>query len=60
MSKAYTNRPRTIKQLKLPICQEITAVLQEMLKCAMQGFKERLRMYIRQDGRHLTDIIFHT
>ena len=37
-----------------------SAVPQKMLERAMQGFEERLRMCVRQEGRHLTDIIFHT
>ena len=57
-SRVYTNRPRTIEELKLSICQEIAALPQEMLEHAMQDFEERLRMCVRQEGRHLTDIIF--
>jgi hypothetical protein len=56
----YTNRPRTIEELKLSIHQEIAAVLQKMLERAMQDFEKRLRMCVRQEGRHLTDIIFRT
>jgi hypothetical protein len=55
----YTNRPRTIKKLKLSVRQEIAALLQEMLKRTMQDFEERLRMCVWQEERHLTDIIFH-
>jgi hypothetical protein len=56
----YTNRPRTIEKLKLSIRQEIAAVPQKMLERKMQDFEERLRMCVRQEGRHLTDIIFRT
>ena len=58
-SRVYTNRPHTIEELKLPIRQEIAALPQKMLEHAMQEFEERLRMCVRQEGRHMTDI-FHT
>jgi len=38
----------------LSIRQEIAAVPQKMLKRAMQDFEQRLRMCVRQEGRHLT------
>jgi len=56
--RVYTNRPRTIEELKLSIRQEIAAVPQKMLQRAMQDFEERLRMCVRQEGHHLTGIIF--
>jgi hypothetical protein len=56
----YTNRPRTIEELKLSIRQEIAALPQEMLQHAMQDFEERLRICVQQEGRHMTDIIFRT
>jgi hypothetical protein len=49
-----------LEELKLSIRQEIAALPQKMLERAMQGFEERLRMCVRQEGRHLTDIIFRT
>jgi len=58
--RVYTNRPRTIEAFKLAIRQEIAALPQKMLDRAMQDFEEGLRMFVRQEGRHLTDIIFHT
>jgi hypothetical protein len=59
-SRVYTNRPRTIEELKLVICQEIAALPQKMLECAMQDFEERLRMCVWQEACHLTNIIFRT
>jgi len=59
-SRVYTNRPRTIEELKLSIRQEIAALLQRMLERAMQDFEDKLRMRVRQEGRHLTGIIFRT
>ena len=46
-----------IEELKLTLRQEIAALPQEMLEREMQDFEERLRMCVRQEGRHLTDII---
>jgi hypothetical protein len=45
-----------IEELKLVIRQEIAALPQKVLVHAMQDFEERLRMCVRQEGRHLTDI----
>jgi len=42
----------------LSIRQEIAAVTRKMLERAMREFDERLRMCVRQEGRHVTDIIF--
>ena len=49
-----------IEELKLSIRQEIAAMPQEMLERAMQDFEERLRMCVRQEEHHLTDIISRT
>ena len=58
--RVYTKRSRMIEELKLSIRQEIAAVPQKKLERAMQDFEERLRMCVRQEGHHLTDIIFRT
>jgi len=44
-SRVYTDRPRTIEELKLAIRQEIAALPQKKLERAMQDFEERLRMW---------------
>jgi hypothetical protein len=59
-ARVYTNRPRTIQELKLSIPQEIAAVPEDMLENAMQNFEERLQMCVQQEGGHLTHIIFRT
>ena len=43
---------------KVSIRKEIATVPQEMLVNVMQNFEERLRTCLRQEGRHLSDIIF--
>ena len=57
-SKVYVRKPRTVDDLKVSIREEIATVLQEMLVNVMQNFEERLRTCVRQEGRHLSDIIF--
>jgi len=44
--------------LKVSIREEIATVPQEMLVNVMQNLEERLRTCVRQEGRHLSDIIF--
>ena len=57
-SKVYVRKPRTVDDLKVSIREEIATVLQEMLVNVMQNFEERLQTCVRQEGRHLSDIIF--
>ena len=55
-SKVYVRS--TFDDLKVSIRKEIATVPQEMLVNVLQNFEERLRMCVRQEGRHLSDIIF--
>ena len=57
-SKVYVRKPRTVDSLKVSIREEIATVPQEMLVNVMQNFEERLRTCVRQEGRHLSNIIF--
>jgi len=57
-SKVYVRKPRTVDDLKVSIHEEMATVPQEMLVNAMQNFEERLRTCVRQEGRHLSDVIF--
>jgi len=57
-SKVYVRKPRSVDDLKVSIREEIATVPQEMLVNVVQNFEERLRMCVRQEGRHLSDIIF--
>ena len=51
-------RGRPIDDLKVTIREEIETVPPKMLVNVMQNFEERLRACVRQEGRHLSDIIF--
>ena len=57
-SKVYVRKPRTVDDLKASIREEIATVPKEMLVNVMQNFEERLRTCVRQEGRHLSDMIF--
>ena len=53
-----TQEIATVPQEIATVPQEIATVPQEMLVNVMQNFEERLRTRVRQEGRHLSDIIF--
>ena len=57
-SKVYVRKPRTVDDLKVFILEEFATVPQEKLVSVMQNLEERLRTSVRQEGRHLSDIIF--
>ena len=57
-SKVYVRKPRKVDDLKVSICEEIATVPQGMLVNVTQNFEEKLRTCVRQEGRHLSDIIF--
>jgi len=57
-SKVYVRKTRTVDDLKVSFREEIATLRQEMLVNVMQNFEERLRTCVRQEGRHLSDIIF--
>ena len=54
----YVPKPRTVDDLKVSIREEIATGPQEILVNVMQNFEDRFRMCVRQEGRHLSDIIF--
>lgn len=57
-SRVYMNKPRTIQELKAAIHNETTSIPGDMLERAMQNVKNRLQECVRQEGRHLMDVIF--
>ena len=62
-SKVYINRPRSIKQLKDAVRQEIAAIPQEITHRVIDNFCERLRQRVDNNASHLThltDLIFKT
>jgi hypothetical protein len=57
-SNVYVRKPRTFDDLNFFIREETATVPQEMLVNVMQNFEEKLRTCVRQEGRHLSDIVF--
>jgi len=53
-----TQEITTVPQEIATVPQEIATVPQEMLVNVTQNFKKRLQIRVRQEGRHLFDIIF--
>jgi len=56
--KSDVRKPRTVDDLKVSIREEIATLPQEMLVNVMQNFEEMPRTCVRQEGRHLSDILF--
>lgn len=52
------NPPRTRDELKERIQQEINNIPLDMLRRVMGAFTKRLEECVRNEGRHLTDIVF--
>ena len=58
-SKVYIGKPRTISELKNAIRREIASISIEKLKNVMINFKHRLQECVAEQGRHLSNIVFH-
>ena len=58
--KVYISKPRTLEELKDSIRREIAAIDNDLLQTVMQDFRKRLQECVRQDGHHLSDVIFKT
>jgi len=60
-SRVYTQKTRTLNDLKEAIRQEICPIHRQLLARVMDDFlKKWLENCIQEDGRHLTDMIFKT
>lgn len=57
-SIVYQTKPRTLAQLKTQIEEEIANIPGDTLRRAMQNLQNRLTECVRQNGQHLTDVIF--
>ena len=57
--RVYRSKPRTTEELKHSIRHEIQSVPLEMIGRAMQSFRRRLELCIQNEGRHLSDVVFH-
>jgi len=59
-AEVYKHRPQILKALKDAIREEVAAIHPEMTNIVMENFRERLRQFIANNGRHLSDVIFKT
>jgi len=59
-SRVFTSNPRTIVELKQSIKEQIVAILEQMTRRVMENLGVRLKQYLRNGGRHLSDVLFKT
>lgn len=59
-SLVYVDRPQTIDHLKNNIRDATANIPIDMLRRVDENFKKRLNQCMRDEGRHLTDVIFKT
>jgi len=59
-SKVFISKPRTIAELKQSIKEEIAAIPEQMTRRVMENLGVRLKQCLRNDGRHLSDVLFKT
>ena len=59
-AEVYKHRPQTLKALNDAIREEVAGIPPEMTNIVMENFSERLRQFIANNGRHLSDVIFKT
>jgi hypothetical protein len=57
-SKVFVDRPHTLQELKNNITNEIRAIGPDVLHRVMQSFRSRLQECERQEGAHMSNIIF--
>lgn len=58
-SKVFASKPRTIPELKQCIREEIAAIPQAMIRKVTTNMQKRWEACVNEEGRHLSDIIFH-
>jgi hypothetical protein len=59
-AEVYKHRPQTLKTFKNAIREEVAAIPPDMTNIVMENFRQRLRQYIANNGRHLSNVIFKT
>ena len=57
-SRAYAGKPRTLGKLKTTICENIQEIGEETLVKVEANFRKQLQICARENGHHLSDIIF--
>ena len=59
-SRVYAAKPRTLEELKTAIHENIQEIGEEILVKMEANFRNRLQICARENGHHLSDIIFHS
>ncbi len=59
-SKVYEDKPRTLEHLRGNIDREIRAITPEICEKVILNFKKRLENCVKNNGNHLSDVIFKT
>ena len=59
-SRDFICKPRIIKELKQSIKEEIAAIPEQMTRRVIEYLAVRLKQYLRNGGRHVSDVIFKT
>ena len=54
----YARKPRTLRELKTAIRENIQEIGEETLVKVEANFKKRLQICARENGHHLSEIIF--
>jgi hypothetical protein len=55
----YVDKPRDIPHLKNAIETELRAIPRRMCEQVLTNFSQRLNECVKNQGRHLNDVIFH-
>lgn len=58
-NKVYMEKPSTLNELKGAIKREICSIPRNMLEKVMANFAHRVDECIENEGRHLTNVVFH-
>ena len=58
--KVSKHHPRSLKNLKERIQQEIDSIPPELTRRVMKNLRERLHQCVANDGRFMSDLIFKT
>ena len=59
-SRVYAAKPRTLGELKTAIRENIQEISEETLVKVETNFRKRLQICARENGHHLSDIIFQS
>jgi hypothetical protein len=56
--QVYQHRPQILVGLKKAMTQEVSTVPPEMTRRALENYRQKLKQYIDNESRHLSDVVF--